>query len=163
LETLEKSESVDEELREDIESEVSVALWDTTKIASTVSDTSWSPEEGRLILYEGRDGLEKLLVKYGELGETTKQRKERELTEHKARLSELAAEILDLSRLEQGEGRTLIYAKIMECRLSDPVIDQAKELLEPVTMGDKSWSEFQSEMRALLGPIAFQRSQSTTQ
>jgi hypothetical protein len=158
LEAVRKSKSLEKSSKEDIENEISKALWEVTKVAAVAAGVSWSPEEGRLILYEGWDGLETLLVKYGELTETTKQRRERELAEHKARLSDLAADILQLSRQDRGEGRTLIYTRIQESRLDDPIIDQIEDLLEPITMGEKSWLDFREELAALLEPIITKQS-----
>jgi hypothetical protein len=133
---------IDKSSNELVRSYLSLALWDITKIASVSAGVEWHPEDRDTILREVNNGLEKLLVRYGEISETTND---------KAR--KLATQVLRYSELPRGEGRTRIHEILMESELSHPVIRELKDLIEPVTMGEKDRTIFQYEVQALLLPM----------
>ncbi len=143
---LEATKTTDEQVLEAVHNNVYSALWDVTKIASAASETEWYPEDRDLVLRERRAGVEKLLVRYGWISETTEQKMTREI-------AEFAQRVLEVAKLSRGDGRTQIHQEINSCNLSFPALQQLSSSIEAVTMGDKSWESFQLEAEVLLRPL----------
>jgi hypothetical protein len=127
-----------------------VCLWDITKIASHVTGTTWSPEDVDAFDEDRRDACETLLVRYKVIKETTKQRNQQELLELQRMTDDLLSEIYQLSELPRSQARTEIHVKLAGFRPHDPIVDEIRELLEPVTMGEKEWGVFQDDIKRLL-------------
>lgn len=65
-EALERTDLSEGQLRDELRSHLSVALYDFTKILSEISGTTWDSEDREKVA-SGVDGVEELLVRYGYL------------------------------------------------------------------------------------------------
>ncbi len=135
---------VDKNLDESVKQELIDATFNITKIASVGG--KWSSEDASEIINEGKPGLERTLLKYGKISETTQQKLDKILTE----IADTKAEILDFPKLDRSIGRRAICDKLSAAKHNDPTLNRIRELIEPVTMGEKNWEEFQSEIEPFM-------------
>ena len=109
---------------------LAASIYDLTKVISFASGGEWSPEDTKLILDNGKDGLEEILFKYGLLKETTKQRIAREQLERENKLKELAHNIMVSFSKPRGEARPYINELIDHIGIKHPFVTCVSELTD---------------------------------
>lgn len=147
VEFLKRSQgSVPPELLSELTDNVRNALHDLTKVVASLVGPAQKQrwDDVDVILEKGERGLDEVLYKYGYIPEPDHMRRERERPQ-------LIASVLKLSKGEMRGARRAIY---YECERfgHDPLVTRIRDLLEGVTQGTKTWSQFQQETEQLLSP-----------
>lgn len=129
LKTIEDTEKAQQELR--------TVLHHATKLYAFSCGGHWEFEHGQLVFDRGLQGVELLDKAYGEISETRSERRHREAQETFTRLEELLA----------GSGspnRTQLHELLRAQRDPDLLkrLTRFREMLEQVTQGELSWSDF---------------------
>ncbi len=129
-------------------------LYDLTKVASKLHEPrawAWGDRDD---IYENEDrGLARVLDKYGFSGWLSHLRLrdliyDRE-TGQKINEAEVLGRVRELAENSGRENRTLIYDQLR--RIShDSRAQKLLDLIEPVTQGEKSWTDFQHEVMEIL-------------
>jgi hypothetical protein len=139
-EIIKKNEDkISKEICEDIYFYLSPALIDATKVYGFICDSKeQSGNEGELIFDKGNDGLEEVLVKFGQLDKTSRMKKIEDLSEF----------VLKLEQLIKGDksNRTLVHEALAKYQnRTNKVkseIEKLENSIEKVTMGESSWGVF---------------------
>ncbi len=138
----------EEELKDFVEYQLHYAIFNLTKIASSVTETQWTTNDAATIFADPIDGLETLLVKYGWLKSTSRQQESEKLNNFLLRSVQL------LNDPNRAPARTLLHELIDTVELKYPEINRMSAGLERVHMGELSWDDFRSnalvEVSALL-------------
>lgn len=132
--TLKRTDLTVEQLRDEVQSQLSPALYDFTKVLSTIAGVKWEVEDREKVLHGGIDGVEELLVRYGSMAQ--------ESTEA-SRVATSGRRIYELSRLSKADGRTLMHEELRRIPAGKPAFDGLRDVLEQVTMGDRPWIDVQ--------------------
>ena len=122
-------------------------LSDSTKILSFSSGAEWSTEDRALILDEGRPGLEKVLVRYGLLHETTEEKTKHELP---SSINGFVSGLEELLAGTKDPSRTLINELLSTTRINEPILDKIEKLTENINMGELPWEEYVDSANLLL-------------
>lgn len=131
---LKRTDLTAEQLRDEIHSHLSYALYDFTKVLSTVAGADWETEDREKVLHKGVDGVEELLVRYGTMAkESTRAH----------RLHAGGTRVYELSKLPKAEGRTLMHEELRRIPTGIPAFDGLRDVLEQVTMGTRPWADVQ--------------------
>ncbi|ACA56899.1 hypothetical protein FDC45_15030 [Clostridium botulinum] len=132
-------DKISEEICEDIYFYLYPTIIDATKIYGLICDSKEQVgKEGELIFNKGNDGLEEVLVKFGQLQKTSKQKK----------IEELEELIFKLEQLIKGDktNRTLIHEAlyIYQNRVNEikNEIEILQNSIEKVTIGQSKWEVF---------------------
>lgn len=132
-------ELIPKEIYEDISNYVFISLIDATKVYGFICDSEeQSGREGELIFDKGREGLEQVLVKFGQLEKTSKQKKNEDLEEV----------IVNLEEAIKGDrtNRTLVHSTLAnyQNRLTSvkEQIDKLENSIEKVTFAELDWESF---------------------
>lgn len=128
----------DEDHRDFMVSFLVNGLKDATKIYGFCCGAILDEDYGSLILQNGGDGLEQVMVKFGQLKETTKQKEFRELKSLIENLNNLLT--------DENFNRTLIHDVIRNYKNNvknvEKDIQAIENLIEKVTMGEMKKDEF---------------------
>lgn len=129
------------------------ALWDSTKILAYFSGGKWSTSDAQTVMDNGIDGYEQILVRYGIL-EKTKREKALEEEHGKAatvakKIANLHSGIIEYSRGLKSPNRTLLHELFRKnrCQNTPKEFLEIEDALEDVTMGKMEWSDFQRFVR----------------
>ena len=122
---------------------LSIALWNITKALSCITETEWSINDPDLVLHKHEEGLQELLVKYGVMDGSQTNRYQR---------FAVAKRLLDLTRLDRGDARTLCHEVLLTAPKEQPFIKLA-ECLEEVTMCSRDWNQFRATAEGLLRSV----------
>lgn len=131
-------DNIQEDLYENINDYLHSAIIDATKIYGFASGSKLLGGEGDLIFDEDKDGLEKILVQFGRVDNTSKQKEIEDLQEF----------ISELSYAINGDrtNRTMIHSAMAKYQNRiDSIGDEIKQLensIEKVTVGELSWESF---------------------
>ena len=142
IDKIRETKELEEETKESILSELSTAVFNISKLLSFSCGAHWDTSDPDIIFIEGYTGLEKVMVKYGMLEETTEDRKPKEI---KRSLPDFQALLVNLQTLLEGPrnpNRTLLHEFLVKIEFKHPLLDEIKESLEQVTMGEIEWSSF---------------------
>ena len=126
----------------EMESLMSGALWDATKVLALAEDADWVPSDPNLIMEKGRDGLDGVLTKYGLELETDRWRELQGYRTKARHVLDSLSTLEELIRLPRGEARPQICAELIKVRgigLKHPIIEELDELTERVTQGALDW------------------------
>lgn len=132
-EALRRTDLSDRQLRDEVQSHLSYALYDFTKVLSTIVGVEWNTED-RDKVAQGIDGVEELLVRYGSMRlEATRAYRVRTAGER----------IYELARQPKAEARTLMHEQLRLIPAGTRPFHTLADLLEQVTMGERPWSDLQ--------------------
>jgi hypothetical protein len=136
---LSKRDDLPEGLLDNIHGYLYPILNNSTKILSFACGGKWSTKDAEIILEQGMDGYEKILVRYKLLDETGKDKTERErrttITNFITRLNALLNEPRDTARPQ-------IHELLIREGFDDHFVKEISDLTEKVTMGEISWGEY---------------------
>jgi hypothetical protein len=123
------------------------AAYDVTKLLSFSCGSPWHTSDPDLIVEKGSNGLEELLVKYGALKETKGDERHR-------KQNEILIDILiALDSDTASTARTSIHELLAKVPPTDDEWEPIKDLTESLTMGEITWTTYQSTAKALLSAI----------
>lgn len=132
-------------------------LYDLTKVASKLHEPkAWEWGDRDEIYENGDRGLARVLDKYGFAGWLSHLRLrdliyDRE-TGQKLNEQEVLGRVRELAENSGRETRTLIYDQLR--RIShDARAQRLLDLIEPVTQGEKTWTDFQQEAKEILEEV----------
>jgi len=118
-------------------------ITNSSKLLAFSSGGDWSEADAKILVSEGELGLEKLLVKYGLLEETSEDIEKQRIASFVVKLKPLIYEpvqvISDRSRQMLGE-----YG------FSEAMIDRIIKMLAEVSRGELKWVEFVAKSTELL-------------
>jgi hypothetical protein len=141
-ESLGKSGDLSEELVGILEKRFDYIFRNTTRILAFASGSDWDAEDGKLIINNGKAGLEQVLVKYGLMKETTEDKRKREIHAFLKQLKPLTFESMQVIR---DETRRILA----EAELGSDTTDKIIDLLGQVSGGKLNWDEFVSKATEL--------------
>lgn len=138
-------------LLECVDSDLYCALYDLTKLTSKLRDAGpWEWQDRDEILKNGRLGLASVLERYG-LTDWLASLGLRQFLDQPAsgnRIEEILGTVKSLIAGPR-ENRTMIYVTLKPISHL-PISRQLLDLLEPVTQGDRNWTDFQQAAAAIL-------------
>lgn len=143
-------ETMSNELREEVLSSVSCALWDATKMLAFSCGEPWEPSDRTRLLGGDELAFEELKVKYGLLTETSAQQAKRRRIHD---MTEFISSCRVLLNGERSPNRTLLHALIRRTYITEPLIDTLDEMLENVTMGQTDWRSFVEQARPIVAQL----------
>lgn len=134
-ESLGKSDDLSEELTYELEKRFNYILRNATKILAFACGGDWDAEDGQLIVKNGKAGLERVLVKYGLLEETSEDKRRGEIHAFLNQLKPLTYESMQIIRDKTRQ-------VLSEAGLSSDATDRIIDLLGQVSKGQLNWAEF---------------------
>lgn len=128
--------------KESILSELSYAVWDASKLLAFSCGAIWEVSDSDIIFTEGYAGLEKVMVRYGLLQETTEDKKQKHNAQFLSRLQILLEG-------QRDPNRTLLHEHLAGTDIKHAILDDIANLLEKVTMGEMEWVFFVEKAKEL--------------
>jgi hypothetical protein len=134
-------------------SDLYASLFDLTKIAAKLRGfDGGGPEDAKEIFNNGERGLASVLDKYGLSDWLGCLAIRHFIFDNKGERIDVKAKfkrILELSQSSTRSNRTLIYLELESVKWH-PLTSILLDAIEPVSQGEKSWTEFQKEAKEIL-------------
>ncbi|MBG7617524.1 MAG: hypothetical protein IZT57_04050 [Chloroflexi bacterium] len=117
-------------------------ITNSSKLLAFASGGDWAEQDVKMLLAEGSAGLEKLLVKYGLLEETSEDIEKQNIASFVTKLKPL---IYEPAQVIRDESRQILSGY----GFSQTLIDRIIEMLGHVSRGELKWVEFVAQATEL--------------
>ena len=135
LEQVREVREMSQTMKDSLLQELWFAVSDTSKLLAFSCGAEWDPSDADTVFEQGYLGLERVMVRYGMLQETSQDRQRKRLEQFLSRLETL----LEGPR---APNRTMIHEALAGTPLQHPLLDEFGSLIESVSMGEMQWDAF---------------------